>query len=486
MRNALLTVGLITILLPACSSLQAPHESPPSLLPENWSSLEGASQISSAGERWWGLFADPVLNALIEEALQHNHEVEAAAARILEAEAILGVTDADRYPIVTANGTGSRRAISEVTATPLFGGMPRNQNNVRLTINASYELDVWGKYRRASEAARSQLLAAQASRDAVQLTLIAEVTQQYFNLLAADAQVAVIRDVLKSRADSLDLLRLRFEAGMGSAYETRQAEAEQAAVKSQLASALKSQKNLESVLAILLGRSPRDVMQGKIERGSVAAMQVLWVPDGLPSDLLLRRPDIREAEQKLLAENARIDAARAEFFPAISLTGYLGVESATLAKLFTGPAGIFQFALGLAQPIFNANRLGFSLKAAEARREQALAAYKKAVANAFGDVRAALNAQTAGHDMLKAEAERVTALLETQRLANLRYQRGFSSRLEVLDADRQLMQAQLAKIDAENAQRIAVVGLFKALGGGWKQDAVTRSEAEPRQAAATD
>lgn len=468
MRKSIWVACMAAVLLPACSMLQTTHEHPAPVLPEAWGAMAGASQSGAAGERWWGLFADPVLDELVEEALQHNHEVEAAAARILEAEAALGVTDADRYPVVTANGAGSRRSISEVTATPLFGGMPRNQNNVRLTLDASYELDVWGKYRRASDAARSQLLAAQAARDTVRLTLTAEVAQQYFNLLAADAQVGVMRDVLKSRADTLDLLRLRFKSGVGSEYEIHQTEAEEAAVRSQLASALRAQENLESVLAILLGRSPRDVMQGKVERGSVAAMQAQWVPDGLPSELLLRRPDIREAEQKLLSEDAKIDVARAEFFPTISLTGYLGLESATLARLFTGPAGIFQFVLGLAQPIFNGNRLGYSVQAAEARRAQAVAGYQRAVANAFGDVRNALNAQAAGRDVLKAESERIAALLEAQRLANVRYQGGVSSRLEVLDADRQLLQAQLAKVDAENAQRVAVVSLFKALGGGWK------------------
>jgi len=469
MRKSLLTIALATALLSGCNLLQTTHEKPTPLLPEAWNATsQGVTQAGAAGERWWGLFKDPVLDALIDEALQHNHDVEAAAARIQEAEAALGITDADRYPIVTVNGGGNHKGVSEVTAMPLFSGMSRQQNNARLTIDASYELDVWGKYRRASDAARAQLLAARAGRETVLLTLTADVTQQYFNLQAADQQVAVISDVLKSRQDSLDLLRVRIKNGVGSDYEVRQAEAEEAAVRSQLSGALKSQENLESVLAILLGRSPRDVMTGKVTRGEVAALDTLWVPEGLPSDLLLRRPDIREAEQNLLAEDAKIDAARAEFFPTISLTSYLGFESATLAKLFTGPAGIFQFALGFAQPIFNAKRLDFSVKATEARRAQALAAYKKSVANAFGDVRNALNAQSAGRDMLKAESERVAALLETQRLANVRYEGGVSSRLEVLDADRQVLQARLAKIDAENAQRAAVISLFKALGGGWK------------------
>ncbi len=482
MRKSLWVIGLSVTLLSACGGLQSVREHPAPLLPESWGAQEGASQTTSAGERWWTLFGDPALDSLVDESLTQHHDLAIAAARILEAEATLGITEADRYPVITAGGTGGRKAISEVTAMPLFGGMPRNQNNVRLTVDASYELDIWGKLRRASDAARAQLLAAGAARDTVRLTLAAETAQQYFNLLAADEQIAVLRNVLKSRQDSLDLLRLRFSKGVGSEYEIRQAEAEEASVRSQLSSALKSQENLESALALLLGRSPRDVMQGRIARGDVVAMQVLWVPGGLPSDLLLRRPDIREAEQKLLAEDARIDAARAEFFPSISLTGYLGFESATLAKLFTGPAGIFQFALGLAQPIFNAGRLDYTVKAAEARREQTVAAYQKVVANAFGDVRIALAAQAAARDMLKAESDRVGALVEARRLAEVRFQGGVSSRLEVLDADRQLLQAQLARIDARTAQRLAVISLFKALGGGWAADAgavVSGSDAMP-------
>jgi multidrug efflux system outer membrane protein len=467
MRNKLAALLMAAVLLPACSFLQTTYEKPAPELPESWKSSGEGNQASMAGERWWTLFNDPVLDKLVDEALEHNHDVEAAAARILEAEAVLGVTEADRYPIVTAGGEGSRTGSSRATAMQQ-PGMPRVQNNVRVTLNASYELDVWGKYRRASDAARAQLLATEAVRDTVRLTLTADVAQQYFNLLAADAQVEVIRNVLKTRADSLELLRLRGKSGLVSEYEVRQAEAEEAAARSQLASALRAQENLQAVLAILLGRSPREVMEGEVARGNVAATQVLWVPDGLPSDMLLRRPDIREAEQNLLAQDARIAAARAEYFPSISLTAYLGSESSTLANLFSGPAGIFQFALGLAQPIFNAGRLKYSVRAAEARREQAVAAYKKAIASAFGDVRTALNNQVAARSILQAESERIVALVDAQRLANMRYEGGVSSRLELLDADRQLLQAQLARVDAENAQRAAVVALFKALGGSWK------------------
>lgn len=476
MRNSIAAGLLLAILLPGCSFLQTGFEPPQPELPQSWRDVGGASHASQAGEQWWILFGDQVLDTLVGEALQHNHDVAAAAARILEAEATLGITDADRYPVVTVNATGSRTQVSEATAVPMFADMPRYQNSARMTANVSYEVDVWGKYRRASDAARAELLAAEAARDTVRLTLTAAIAEQYFNLAATDAQIAVIRAQLQSRTDSLALLKLRYQEGLTSEYEVRQAEAEEAAVKSQLASTLKVQESLETALAILLGRSPRDVMEGKVARGSVAPMQTLWVPDGLPSELLLRRPDIREAEQKLLAEDARIAVARAEFFPSISLTAYLGSESATLGKLFSGPAGIFHFALGLSQPIFNAHRLTFSVKAAEARREQAIAAYQKAVASAFGDVRNALNAQNAGRAVLEAESARVAALVDAQRLANLRYEGGVAGRLEVLDADRQLLQAQLAKVDAENAQRVAVVALFKALGGGWEPSSADAAE----------
>ena len=467
---ALLTVAL----LPGCSFLDTKFQQPKPELPQAWNNTTAGMATSTAGERWWTLFGDDSLDKLVDEAVQHNHDLEAAAARILEAEAVLGVTDADRYPVVTVNGSGNRTGTSQATAVQMPGA-PRVQNNVRLTLDASYEVDVWGKYRRASDAARADLLAAQSARDTVQLTLIADVVQQYFNLQAADAQVKVITDVLQSRADSLKLLRLRNTAGLVSDYEIRQAEAEEASARSQLATAVKVQENLQSALAVLLGRSPRDVMEGSVAHAEAKAMQTLWVPDGLPSDLLLRRPDIREAEQNLLAQDARIGAARAEYFPTISLTAFFGKESATLANLFTGPAGVFQFAAGLMQPIFNAHRLEFSVKAAEARREQAIAAYKKSVASAFGDVRTALSNQVAARATLQAESERIVALVDAQRLANLRYEGGLSSRLEVLDADRQLLQAQLARIDAENAQRTSVVGLFKALGGGWSKPAETKA-----------
>jgi len=473
MKNKILLMAVSMALLSGCAAIDqykkmnAPYVAPQNELPAAWDSNANAINASSQSAEWWKLYNDPVLDDLIKEAQAHNHDLQLAAARILEAEAQFGIVDANRYPVVTANGNGSRTGRSLVTSQPIPTTAPRYTNDARFTFNASYELDLWGKYRQASKAAKAQLLSAQAARDTVMLSLEASVAQQYFNLQAADAAVATSKQVIQTRSDTLDLQRLRSDAGKGSDYDIRQAEAELASVESQHALNLQNQEAVQAALTVLLGRSPRDVMQSSIARGELAPTQALWVPDGLPSDMLLRRPDVVDAEQKLIAEHANIAAARAEYFPSISLTAYLGAQSGILSNLFSAGSGIFQFAAGLAQPIFNAGQLEFRVKAAEARREQALANYQQTVANAFKDVRDALNAQTAALSRLEAESKRVIALTETKRLADLRFDAGLLSRLEVLDADRQLLQAKLAQIDAQNSQRAAVVSLFKALGGGW-------------------
>ncbi len=466
-RNRIIFVLVSAVLVNACA-LGPDYRRPELELPENWAATPaGATAIDAAGERWWSLYGDPVLERLIDEALAHNADVQIAAARVLEARAQAGITDADRIPVVTAGATVNRTRNSLEGAMPLPSGTPRVQNSHRVTLDASYEIDLWGRYRRASEAARAELLASESSQQAVRLSLVAQVVQQYFALLAADAQVTTLRRTLETRNESLDLLRKRLAGGIASEYDLRTVEAEAAFARSQLAGALQVQEQQEAVLALLLGRSPRAVMTGQTERGTPAAQIKDWVPAGLPSELLLRRPDVREAEQRLIAENARIGVARSQIFPALTLTGFLGNESTELSKLFTGPAGIFQFAAAATQPIFNAGRTTFARRAAEARREQALAQYRQAVAGAFRDVRMALSAQASAREVLEAESQRVEALRLAHDKASLRYEGGVASRLELLDTERQLLQAELARIDAERAQRAAVADLFKALGGGW-------------------
>lgn len=442
-------------------------------LPSAWSRSTApqapaqAQAADTVGERWWSLYADPVLDRLVDEALAQNADAQVAAARVLEARAVAGLSDADLLPTVSAGLTGDRSKSTLLGTFPRPADLPRTQNHYRASLDASYEIDLWGKYRRASEAARADLFAAVSAREAVRLSLSAGVAQQYFALLAAAAQEKVAQRTVATRADTLTLFRKRLEVGALSDYDLRQAEAEEAAARSQLAALIRQRDRAESALAVLLGRSPRQVMEGSVARGTPDSPPELTVPAALPSELLLRRPDLQEAEQKLIAANARIGAARAQYFPSVGLTAYTGGESIAFSKLFTGPAGIFQFAAGITQPIWNAGRIGFGVEAAEARHEQALAQYKQAVANAFKDVRDALAAQTAARDTLAAESSRVVALEKALTQANLRLEAGIASRLDVLDVERNLLAAELARIDAQRAQRAALADLFKALGGGW-------------------
>lgn len=466
----------IAVLLSACT-VGPDYQRPTSELPAAWIAAgDEAKPADGAGEHWWDLYGDPVLGQLVNEALSHNADIQVAAARVLQARAQAGLIDADGAPVVFANASANRTRSSQDSAFPLQPGTPAIQNNFRATLEASYELDLWGKYRRASEAARAELLAADSAQQVVRLSLVADVIQQYFALLAADQQAAAAQRVLASRGESLELLRKRLTAGVASRFDLHVSEAEEAVARSQLASATQSQARQEAVLAVLLGRSPRDVMDGTVTRGTPAAQTVLWVPAGLPSDLLLRRPDIRQAEQLLIAANARIGAARSQVFPSISLTGLVGSESTDLSNLFSGPAGIFQFAAAVTQPIFNAGRTTHALRVAEAQREQALLQYRQVIANAFRDVRIALAGQEAARLTLQAETQRAESLGFAFKQAGLRYEGGISSRLDVLDVERQLLQAELARIDALRAQHAAVADLFKALGGGWPVAETARRE----------
>jgi multidrug efflux system outer membrane protein len=301
------------------------------------------------------------------------------------------------------------------------------------------------------------------------------VAQQYFTLTALDAQEVAVKRLLASREERIGLNRKQVEVGLLSEYDLHQAEADVAAVQSQLVSISQARSKQETALTLLLGRSPREVLSASVQRGS-PALPATTVPDGLPSDMLLRRPDLKDAEQRLVAMNARIGVARAQYFPTLSLTGYVGGESVAFSDLFTGPARIFQFAGNIAQPIFNAGRTGYLVDVAEARREQALVQYKQAVANAFGDVRNALSAQDSARQVLAFESSRSTALESAYKQAELRYKAGIANHLELLDVERNYLQAQLNRLDAERAQRSAVADLFKALGGGWKKPEVAKAQ----------
>jgi multidrug efflux system outer membrane protein len=442
------------------------YKRPGTELPQAWPVNAPDANVSA---RWWTLYADAELNLMVEEALSHNTNLRLAAARVNEARAGLTVVRADGLPSVTAGGSASRTRISERSGN-FFPGIPTEFNDITVQLNASWEIDFWGRYRRATEAAKADLLASTAARDAVQLSLISDVVNGYVSLRSLDKQIEITKRTIGTRRESLKLQQMRFNAGESSQYELRQVEAEAAAAEALLPALEQQQAQQENALAVLLGRSPRAIMEGNIQRGATLDTIVMppAVPAGLPSDLLERRPDIREAEQRLIAANARIGVARAAYYPSISLTGMLGFESEKLTNLFSAPARIWQFGAGVAQTVFDAGRTGAQVDIATARQEQQLASYQGTVQNAFREVKDALVANRKAGERSTAESSRVTSLRDAHRLAELSYKSGESSLLDVLDAERGLLDAELNYVRAQRDQVVATADLFKALGGGWE------------------
>ncbi len=462
----LFPAALIAAALAGCMTVGPDYKRPQVDTPEQW---PGATATEGISATWWTVYDDPVLDRMVDEALVHNLDLRRAIARVDEARAALGITRADQYPGVTAKAAASRNRISQETLITVPPGTDPKYNDYQLTLNASYEIDFWGKYRRATEAARAELLGSQFNREAVRLALVSDVAKGYFRLRALDAQVAITQRTVSTRQASTALQRMRFEAGVASEFELRQVEAEAARAEALLPSIEQQLAAQETALSVLLGRSPRSIVGQPVERG--AAMDALTappsVPSGLPSEILERRPDLRLAEQSLVAANARIGQAKAAYYPSISLTGFFGAESSTLSGLFDAQARFWQIAGSAAQTVFDAGRTRSQVGAAQARQQQALAQYQSAIQNAFKDALDALVAQRKAREAAEAEQKRIDALQSSMKLAQLRYDNGISSLLDVLDTERSLLDAQLNRVEAQRAQLAATADLFKALGGGW-------------------
>ena len=463
----LLALGF-ALLLAGCTGLSPNYTKPAVDLPAGWRDAP-ADGVQARDVRWWKVYGDPVLDHLIDEALAHNANLMLAIARVDEARAALSVTSADQQPQISADVSHSRTRVSQRSPVSIPPGVDPEFNSTRATVGVSYEIDLWGRLRNATFAARADLLATEAARETVLITLTSDVAQAYFALRAFDGQLAATRRSLAARREALGMQKRRFEVGDISEFDYRQLEADVAAARAQLPVLELQRAQQENALAVLLGKSPRAIYAGELEAGSDPEGQTaaIVVPTGLPSGLLLRRPDLVQAEQTLIAANARVAVARAAYFPTLSLTGYLGSESVALSDLFTGPAGIWRAALAAGQPIYTGGRIDAQVQAAGARERQALAQYQLAIQNAFRDVRDALVAQAKARERLEAESERVTALRTALRFARLRYQNGMTSQLDVLDAERNLLAAEQNRIDALRSQRAAIADLFKALGGVW-------------------
>lgn len=466
MQNKHLFYLFFSALVLGGCSLAPDYQRPVAELPETWQAAPAQGQNIPA-ERWWTLYRDATLDRLVEEALTYNQDLALATARLDEARALARVADSQLVPAVDAAFQRDRTRRSDSTATRFPGSL--ENNNYRGQLNVSYELDLWGRLRGSAKAAQAELLATAAARETVRIALTAGVAQSYYSLISLDLQVAATRKSLELRQDNLRLQRVRADAGLINDFSLRQLEAEVAAAQAQLPELERRRTSEELALGVLLGRNPRALLGQPVDRtvGNETPVTPVVPPD-LPSALLLRRPDVVAAEQRLIATNARIGVARAALFPQIGLSGYLGSESAELASLFTGPARIWQLGFGLAQPIFQGGRLFGEIEAVEARERQAIAQYQKTLQTAFRETHDALVAQVKAREAFDAENARAIALTDALRLARIRYVNGLTSQLELLDAERNLLSAELNRADTLRAQRSAVADVVRALGGGWE------------------
>lgn len=443
-------------------------------------------QVKRIPRDWWKLFNDPALTALVDEGLQHNSDALIAAARVAQARAYLGVTNADLYPTIGVEGAARRTSNSEENTMSGFALNSKPYNNFTLGAVLNYELDLWGRLRRSSESARARLLASESNRDAIDLAVASDIASGYFNLLALDAQIAVTEDTIVSREEAYRYEDAQYRHGAVNELTYRQAESELASARAALPALVQARVEQESALAILLGRSPAAIIDGKVERtkdmSALPASPVL--PDSLPSTLLERRPDIHAAEQNLVAANADIGVAKANYFPTLSLSALLGLASSEADDLLQSSARQWNAGASIAGPLLDFGRVAYGVDGARATKQEAELTYQQTVRAAFKQVLDSLSAEKTSAERLEALKVQTGALSETLRVAQLRYNAGYSNYLEVLDAQRNLYQAQLNGITAARDRLSASVNLYKALGGGWAADEKQKTTAAETPVAA--
>jgi outer membrane protein, multidrug efflux system len=459
-----------TLLLTGCT-VGPNYQRPAVPVPQNFRApdpLPPPQAASLADLKWFEVFQDPELQKLIRSALEHNYDLRDAVARVEEARANLGITRSNQFPNFGVGGEVDINRLSRDGATPLPAAFLPSQNRnfgaAALQL-LSFEVDIWGRLRRATEAARANLLGAEENRKAVVTTLVSDVATAYFTLRELDYTMGISQRTLESRETSLELTKSRQSGGVATLLDLRQAQQLVLTADETIPAIAQQIEQTENQITLLLGESPHE-----IERGREFTEQNLppEVPAGLPSALIERRPDIRAAEQSLIAANAEIGVARAAYFPQISLSGALGGQSTQLTSLFSGPNSVWSLVPQVTQPIFTAGRLKSNVKLAKAEREQALVQYEKTIQTAFTEVSDALIAHQRVHESRLKQEALVFALQDRLRLAYIRYRGGVDTQLDALDADRDLFQAELDLAQIKLNELLAVVQLYKALGGGWQ------------------
>ena len=460
-------IASLCLLLGACS-LAPKYERPEMDMPAQWRKVDlGTVPLHTD---WWKRFNDPVLTALIEQALEKNQDLAKSLADIDSAAAQMGVATANLAPMISGGGAAGAEGASEATAnTGSFAakGMSRSYLNYQLQASASWELDLWGKLRNIRSMQADVLMNTVLSHEALRLTVAGETAKGYFSLLALDSQLDTARRTLKSRESSFDIYTSRYQQGDITELDWQRARAEVETARAQLHTSTVAVDQAEAALAVLIGRSPREIISAAMPRGArIESLPVL--PSGLPSDLLMRRPDVRAAEFLLMAYNANIGVARAEFFPSISLTGALGTLSAEAYKLFSGPAGAWSYGVSGSIPLLDFGRVWYNVKDAEAQKQAAVATYRKSVQTAFEDLRTSLTSQREANTIVQSQLRQVQSLRRAVEIARLQYDNGYTDYLTVLDAERQLFSAELEYASALRDRLNAVVSVCMALGGGWQ------------------
>jgi outer membrane protein, multidrug efflux system len=421
----------------------------------------GGSNVASLGEeKWWEVFQDKELQELIRTALKNNYDVRIAATRVLQAQAQLGITRANQFPSLGVGGN-----VTSVR-NPTVGPIPSYEvTQGQLTASAAWNLDFWGQYRRATEAARATLLANEWAQKEVMATLVANVASGYFNLRQLDLQLEISKSTLGSRQDSLQLTQMLEEHGINSLLDVRQSEQLVYTAAAEVPDFERQIAQQENALSILLGNNPGDIPRGMKLTEEPHSPEV---PTGLPSALLERRPDIREAEANLVAANAQIGVARAAYFPQIALTANAGYESSALVNLFSGPAGVWTLAGSLTQPIFEGGRLKSGVRLAEAQRDQLVLTYQQTIQGAFRDVSDALIAYRKNREFRIQQEHLVESAKDAARLSEVRFKAGTTDYLEVLTNETNSFAAELTLAQAQGSELNALVQLYQALGGGWE------------------
>jgi len=470
MKKIIFPLILTTFLLSACvgKKFQKPEVDLPETTQEQTSQTDEKEFAAVEKEEWWHIFQDIVLDKFEEEALKYNYDLKSAMAKVEQAKANLAVDRSSLYPTINLYG----KVADSKSNRRMHYDWGMDSGRFSVGISASYELDLWGKYWRSSQSSKASFLSTKADYDAVKLTLTATVAEVYFQYMAYGAELEIAKTTLISREESYNVYCKKFEKGVINELDLRRVESEMESVRAQVYSVEQSLKQVETSLSILIGRSPKRMMEESLDKGNKMddSLQIPKIPKSVPSDLISRRPDIKASEYTLKSYNAEVGAAKAYLFPSISLTGDAGFASYELEDLFKEDSDTWSYSGEILWPIFSGGKNMKTYQAKKAVYAQALASYNETIQTAFKEVLDAINNYSLGENVLEAKQKEAIALRRSYELALKREKAGLIELLDVLDVERTLLSAEQELVSARKDQLNAVVDICKALGGGWTED----------------